>query len=75
MRDITKKQFDAACKKWGFEPIGFMGYYRLPKPYDNTLVCKFNAGKRRRAQLAYLIRSAEKAEREAEKRHNGRMTN
>ena len=58
-RDMSKAQFDAACKKRGFTPAGFMGYYNIG---HGTSVCKLNAGSRRRSQLAYLIREAELAE-------------
>jgi hypothetical protein len=54
-RDMTKKQFDDACRELGFETHGIMGYYRLPLPKNRVCVSIHNAGKRRRDQLAYLI--------------------
>lgn len=64
-RDMTKGQFREACKRHGFKPAGFMGYYELSGGVSASL---FNAGKRRRDQLAYLIRENEKwkAKRKAE---------
>lgn len=59
-RDLTKAQFDAACERRGFKRTGFMGYYEIGY---NTSVSVLNAGRRRRDQLAYLIREAGKAER------------
>lgn len=55
-RDMTQKQFDAACARYGFKRT-FLGYYAVT---PNLHVYKFNAGDRRRDQLAYLIRMAEK---------------
>ena len=52
-RDITESQFDAKCRKLGFVPQGFRGYYRLASA--DVLVSINNAGSRRRTQLAYLI--------------------
>ncbi len=54
-RDLTKAQFAAKCKKLGFTPTGVMGYYILPDA-PSTHVSILNAGPRRRAQLAYLIK-------------------
>lgn len=54
-RDLTKAQFDAMVKKLGFQPQGFMGYYRLPIPGKHYCVSAWNGGKRRRDQLAYLV--------------------
>lgn len=54
-RDMTRPQFDAACERAGFKPAGFMGYYVLPLPgVGRHSVSIWNAGKRRRDQLAYL---------------------
>lgn len=60
MRDLTKAQFDAACKRRGFTATGFLGYYDIGY---GTSVSVHNAGTNRRARLAYLIREAAKAER------------
>lgn len=62
-RDMTQKQFDEACKRYGFESTGgFMGYYKLAPPCDNVHVSILNAGSNRRAQLAYLIKEQAKSE-------------
>ena len=61
-RDLSKGQFSEACKRYGFEPTGFMGYYALPKPLNNTHISIWNAGDKRRAQLAYLIQQWHKEE-------------
>ncbi len=53
MRDLSKAQFDAKCKRLGFVPQKVLGYYKLAN--SNTCVSVGNAGPRRRAQLAYLI--------------------
>ena len=63
-RDLTKAQFDAAIARHGFKPLGFLGYYSLPEPNQRVSVSKFNAGDRRRAQLAYLLAEAERYEKE-----------
>lgn len=52
-RDMTEAQFRAACKRHGFKPQGFLGYYNLPG--TSTQVSVLNAGSNRRNQLAYLI--------------------
>lgn len=58
-RDMSKAQFDKECKRYGFKPTGFLGYYSLPN--TPTHVSVLNAGPRRRSRLAYLIREHEKA--------------
>ena len=58
-RDMTKREFDSACARYGFKPCGFMGYYSLADAPVNVSI--LNAGKHRRAQLAYLLREYEKA--------------
>lgn len=58
MRDLTKRQFDAACERHEFKRE-FMGYYNVG---HGVSVYARNAGNSRRAQLAYLIREARKAE-------------
>lgn len=60
-RDISKAQFDAACKRRGFRHA-FMGYFEVG---HGLSVYARNAGERRRDQLAYLIRSAKEAEKKA----------
>ncbi len=57
-KDMSKAQFDAACKRYGFRQCGFMGYYSLPG--HPALVSVLNAGHRRREQLAYLIQQLRK---------------
>jgi hypothetical protein len=56
-RDLTKAQFDIACTRRGFKRE-FMGYVNVG---HGVSVYVRNAGERRRDQLAYLIREAEKA--------------
>jgi hypothetical protein len=52
---MTQAQFDKRVTELGFERAGFLGYYRLPKPYHATSVSVLNAGKNRRNRLAYLL--------------------
>ena len=66
-RDMTEKQYKAALAKYGFESIGFMGYYKLPKPFSNTHVSALNGGVKRRGRLAYLLQELSKAENSAAK--------
>jgi hypothetical protein len=58
-RDLTQKQFDSACSRHGFKPVGFFSYYDVGNGVE---VCSLNAGRRRRDKLAYLIRESEKAQ-------------
>lgn len=67
-RDMTKKQFDAACARRGFVAQGFMGYYKLGN--TGLSVSILNTPKSRRAALAYLIQSHDK-EVIANKKRNG----
>ena len=60
-RDLSEQQFLDACRKRGFAP-DFLGYWKLAAPHDNCSVYRFNAGKRRRNQLAYLMQEQKKAE-------------
>ena len=59
-RDMTERQFQAALAKHGFGEVGHFGYVALPEPHSNVHVSLLNAGERRRDQLAYLLREAEK---------------
>lgn len=61
-RDLTKAQFEAALQRRGFKRE-FMGYVNVG---HGLAVHPRNAGENRRAQLAYLIREAAKAQREEE---------
>jgi hypothetical protein len=63
-RDLTKRQFDAACARRGFKASGFMGYYEIG---HGTSVSVLNAGDNRRARLAYLIRECAKVEKRCER--------
>lgn len=64
-RDMTQAQYREALRRYGFELIGFMGYYRLPAPCHNTSVSAWNANsERRRDKLAYLLREWDKAKKE-----------
>lgn len=58
-RDMSERQFLAALKKRGMRPA-LMGYVRVT---ESTAVYRYNAGERRRDQLAYLIEQQEKARR------------
>lgn len=60
-RDLSEQQFRDAATKKGFTP-GALGYWRLAPPHSNTSVYRFNAGARRRDQLAYLMAEQKKAE-------------
>ena len=59
MRDMSKAQFEAALKRHGMKHAGFMGYVELGIEGSRLSVCRFNAGKNLRAQLAYLIQKKE----------------
>jgi hypothetical protein len=59
-RDMSQSQFDAACARRGFKRQGFFGYYDLNIPEQRVSVSILNAGTKRRAQLAYLIRQQDK---------------
>lgn len=61
-RDMTKTEFDRSCASRGFRAAGYLGYYDLGLPNARASVSVLNAGRRRRDQLAYLIREREKAE-------------
>lgn len=65
-RDMTQKQFDAALKRHGMVDLGFMGYVRIKSPVRDaaTNVSAWNAGDRRRDQLAYLIKAKDRYEAE-----------
>lgn len=65
-RDMTRAQFLAALERHGMRPEGFLGYVDLGIPGHLIAVSRFNAGKNRRAQLAYLLRSREKYEQQIE---------
>jgi len=67
-RDMSKAQFDAAIKRHGFTPEGFMGYYELGVEGQRAMVSVLNAGQNRRARLAYLLRKREELEAEMEKK-------
>jgi hypothetical protein len=64
-RDMSEQQFRMAAKKSGFVPEAF-GYWRLAPPCDHISVYRFNAGPRRRSQLAYLCAAQERSEAESE---------
>ena len=58
-RDMTQKQFEAALKRNGIGPCKFMGYHKISK---HASVSVWNAGDKRRDQLAYLIEQKRKHE-------------
>ena len=43
-KDISKKQFDEACKRHGFKPDGFLGYYDLGLSNQRRSISVLNAG-------------------------------
>lgn len=55
---MSQREFDAECKKRGFEPFtcGLLGYYHMTVKGRQVGASIFNAGPRRRDQLAYLIK-------------------
>jgi len=57
MRDMTKRQYEAALKRHGFrqEPFGYV------MVTDRLIVHPANVGKNRRARLAYLISRADES--------------
>ena len=61
-KDMSKAQFATACKRYGFKPTGFLGYFDVGIAGHNLHVCADNAGPRYRDQLAYLIQEREKWE-------------
>ena len=71
-RDLSKREFDAACKRENFTP-GFWGFYDLA--CGGVMVNVLNAGPRWRDRLAYLMRERskwqEKIARETAARKNG----
>lgn len=54
-RDLTQKQFEYRATKLGFKKGGWLGYWSLVSD-PSIHVSVWNAGPRRRDQLAYLIR-------------------
>ena len=62
IKDMSKAQFTAACKRYGFKPTGILGYFDVGIAEHNLHVCAENAGARYRDQLAYLIRERDKWE-------------
>jgi hypothetical protein len=60
-RDMSKAEFSAKLKQYGFTAQGFMGYYRLPNKYRSWCVSVLNGGPTRREQLAYLLRMLKRA--------------
>lgn len=53
-RDLSHKEFMAALGRLGMRPE-MMGYVDVGVPGHSLCVCRFNAGGRRRDQLAYLL--------------------
>jgi hypothetical protein len=69
-RDMTQAEFNAACKRHGIGPHEFFGYHQVTgTPGGGGLnVCAYNAGSRRRDQLAYLLKmQARQLAKEAER--------
>ena len=65
-RDMSQKEFNAACERRGFRRVYF-GYYSLGHipGYGELEVYAANAGDRRRDQLAYLIAERKRYEEKA----------
>lgn len=64
-RDMSKAAYQAALDKHGIKPTGFMGYMTVYRSeHGSSSVHPGNAGPKRRAQLAYLLREKDRAERE-----------
>lgn len=64
-RDLTERQFLAALKRNGMDPVPYgMGYINVtPDGRGGGLhVYRFNGGDRRRDQLAYLLAEQERWE-------------
>lgn len=61
-RDMSKAQFEEALARHGMRHVGFMGYVELGIPGRRVSCSLWNAGKRRRDQLAYLLREKERYE-------------
>ena len=64
-RDMTQKQFEAALKRRGIVPSPYdfgLGYMQCSPLTVN--VSRFNGGTTRRGQLAYLIKTFEKYEKQ-----------
>ena len=53
---MTKKQFEAACKRHNFKPTGFFGYYDLGGIYISI----YNGGSTYRKKLSYFLKEKEK---------------
>jgi hypothetical protein len=68
MRDMTERQFLQALERHGMKRTGFMGYVEIGIEGRRISVCRFNAGKNLRAQLAYLLAQKAKYEAEEEQR-------
>jgi hypothetical protein len=61
-RDLTRLQFVAALRRHGMEPVAF-GYVAVTSKSEGCCeldVYAPNAGPRRRAQLAYLLRERDR---------------
>jgi hypothetical protein len=61
-RDMSEKQFREALRRYGMTPQAFMGYVELGIPGHTACASHLNAGPRRRAKLAYLLKEREKME-------------
>lgn len=67
-KDMTQKEFDAACEKWGITPDGPIGYFRVTSS-RSVSIWHPDAGRTHREKLKYLIarqKAALKAESEVE---------
>lgn len=68
-RDMSKEKFLERAAAYGWKPAGFMGYFeRAAEDGTRLSVSTWNAGTRRRSQLAYLIAAGERQDVEAGER-------
>lgn len=67
VRDISEKQFDEALARHGMKREGFMGYVDLGIEGHHVAASHHNAGKNRRAKLAYLLAKRAEFEKQIER--------
>lgn len=64
-RDMSKSAYEAKVRAYGFGPVEFLGYRKLPAPHDSVSVCELNGGDTYRGRLAYLLLALARQERKA----------
>lgn len=65
-RDMTSRQFFDALVRRSMHLTGVLGYVEIG---HGVSVCRFNAGRNLRAQLAYLIQQQDRVNAEWERDH------